>query len=247
MTPPIRLLKWAALLAALLFLTSCSVLDAWRYPAPRGVYHTVDRGQTLYSISQAYGVKVQVLMRVNGLQDPTQLRAGRHLWIPGVDAVKYVPPTVGTAGNKPQRKHRTTSRKRKTDDKRVARKAFSKYLVWPVNGVITSRFGPRGRSTHEGIDIGATSGTPVFAAADGLVKFSGWGPTGYGRMVIIKHPNHLTTVYAHNSENLVKKGQKVTKGQIIAKVGATGRASGPHLHFEVRNDTHPKDPLLYLP
>ncbi|CAI2719572.1 LysM peptidoglycan-binding domain-containing M23 family metallopeptidase [Nitrospina watsonii] len=244
---PIRLLKMAALSAAVLFLSSCSVLDAWRYPAPRGVYHTVTKGQTLFSISQAYGVKVRVLTRVNGLQDPTQLRAGRHLWIPGVDRVLHVPPTVGYAQKETPSGKQTFSSKKKPLSKRAARKAFAKYLIWPVDGVITSRFGPRGHSTHEGIDIGAQTGSPVFAAADGRVKFSGWGPTGYGRMVIIKHPNHLTTVYAHNSKNLVEKGQQVTKGQIIAKVGATGRASGPHLHFEVRNDTHPKDPLLYLP
>jgi murein DD-endopeptidase MepM/ murein hydrolase activator NlpD len=65
-------------------------------------------------------------------------------------------------------------------------------------------------------------------------------------MVIIKHPGHLTTVYAHNSRNLVKEGSKVKRGQIIARVGKTGRASGPHVHFEVRNDTHPKNPLLYV-
>jgi murein DD-endopeptidase MepM/ murein hydrolase activator NlpD len=237
-----RLLKIAALVAGVLFLSSCGGIDAFRSAPKRGVYHHVGKGQTLYSISQAYGVKVRILMRVNAIKDPTQLRAGRHLWIPGVDAKVRVPPTATVHAGK-----QTPPRKQRRKKKKVPRKTFTRYLIWPVDGIITSRFGPRGRSTHEGIDIGARTGTPVFAAAAGMVKFSGWGPTGYGRMIIVKHPNHLTTVYAHNSKNLVRKGQKVTKGQIIAHVGATGRATGPHLHFEVRNDTHPKDPLLYLP
>lgn len=237
-----RLLKIAALVAVVVFFSGCGLMDAFRHSPPRGVYHHVGEGQTLYSISQAYGVRVRVLMRVNAIGDPTQLRAGRYLWVPGVDERVNVPPTAEVHASK-----QTPSRKKRTRRKKAPRKTFTRYLIWPVDGTITSRFGPRGRSTHEGIDIGAQTGSPVFAAADGMVKFSGWGPTGYGRMIIVKHPNHLTTVYAHNSQNLVKKGQKVTKGQIIARVGATGRASGPHLHFEVRNDTHPKNPLLYLP
>lgn len=241
-----RLLKIAALAACVLFLSGCG-LDVIRSAPKRGVYHYVEEGQTLYSISKAYGVRLRILKRVNAIEDPTQLRAGRFIWIPGVDERVTVPPTAtGEAENQAPRT-RVSSRKPRSKRKQAPQKTYTRYLIWPVDGVLTSRFGPRGRSTHEGIDIGAKTGTPVFAAADGTVKFSGWGPTGYGRMIILKHPNRLTTVYAHNSRNLVKKGQKVTKGQIIAHVGATGRASGPHLHFEVRNDTHPKDPLLYLP
>jgi murein DD-endopeptidase MepM/ murein hydrolase activator NlpD len=95
--------------------------------------------------------------------------------------------------------------------------------------------------------VGARKGTPVVAAAAGKVMFSGWGPTGYGLMVIIKHKNNLTTVYAHHSHIHVQKNQKVKQGQRIASVGSTGRSTGPHLHFEVRNDTHPQNPLNYLP
>lgn len=102
-------------------------------------------------------------------------------------------------------------------------------------------------SHHDGIDIAARKGTPIHAAAGGRVIFSGWGPKGYGRIVIIKHPNHLVTVYAHTSRNWVKKNMHVKQRQKIASVGSTGRSTGPHLHFEVRNDTHPRNPLLYLP
>ena len=77
--------------------------------------------------------------------------------------------------------------------------------------------------------------------------FSGKGPTGYGLMVIIKHHGNLMSVYSHNSKNYVYEKMRVQQGQMVAAVGSTGRSTGPHLHFEVRNDTHPKDPLLYLP
>ena len=120
------------------------------------------------------------------------------------------------------------------------------YLRWPVKGTLTSTFGRRGGRKHDGIDIGASKGTPVYAAADGKVVFSDWGPTGYGLMIIIKHEHHLTTVYAHNSKNWVRKNAWVKRGQKVASVGGTGRSTGPHLHFEVRNDTHPRNPLKYL-
>ena len=84
-------------------------------------------------------------------------------------------------------------------------------------------------------------------SAAGEVVFSGWGPTGYGKMVILEHKNNLTTVYAHNSKILVKKGARVKQGQRISLMGSTGRSTGPHLHFEVRNDTEPKNPIKYLP
>ena len=154
----------------------------------------------------------------------------------------YVAPTVeGTPGVSPSRPPKSKSvPKTKTASTR-------KKLLWPVKGgVLTSRFGTRNGRNHHGIDIGARRGTPIRAAERGTVEFSGWGPTGYGLMIIIKHPGKLTTVYAHNSRNLVRKGNRVKRGQRIARVGKTGRASGPHVHFEVRNDTHPKNHLLYL-
>ena len=100
---------------------------------------------------------------------------------------------------------------------------------------------------HQGIDIGGPAGTPIRAAEDGIVIFSDRGPGGYGVMVIVRHANGFHSIYAHNEKNLVKKGQKVRQGEAIALVGRTGRASGPHLHFEIRNRTVPKDPLFYLP
>lgn len=118
-------------------------------------------------------------------------------------------------------------------------------FVWPVNGVVVSGFGMRWGRMHEGIDIAASTGTPIRAAAAGTVIWSGWRG-GYGNAVIIDHGNALATVYAHASALLVTQGQRVSQGQTIALVGSTGNSSGPHLHFEVRVNGVAVDPLLYL-
>ncbi len=211
-----------------------------------GIYHPVQKGQTLYAIAKAYGVSVEELQQSNGIREPSELDVGHHLWIPNADRIVRVAPTVPVVSKAPAPKKKKSKAKGKTVTKKKTA-ATKRKLMWPVKGgVLTSRFGTRNGKNHHGIDIGARRGTPIRAANEGKVEFSGWGPTGYGLMIIIKHPGNLTTVYAHNSRNLVKKGSKVKRGQMIARVGKTGRASGPHVHFEVRNDTHPKNPFLYL-
>ncbi|VBB05488.1 peptidase m23 [Lucifera butyrica] len=125
-------------------------------------------------------------------------------------------------------------------------------FLWPVSGPITSPFGWRvhpifgTRIFHSGIDIGVDIGTPVAAADGGVVIYSGW-IDGYGKAVMIDHGGGLTTLYGHNSELLVVVGQRVRKGEIIAKSGMTGYATGPHVHFEVRLNGKPVNPLGYLP
>lgn len=119
-------------------------------------------------------------------------------------------------------------------------------LSWPLRGVLYGRFGVREGRRHDGIDIAAPEGTPVAAAADGTVIFAG-EQAGYGSLAILRHDGGLVTVYAHNSSLLVREGERVRRGQPIAKVGQTGKTSGPHLHFEVREGTRPRNPLLYLP
>jgi murein DD-endopeptidase MepM/ murein hydrolase activator NlpD len=98
---------------------------------------------------------------------------------------------------------------------------------------------------HEGIDIGASSGTPIWAAAAGTVIWSGWRG-GYGNCVVVDHGNGLATLYGHSSALLVPVGQRVSQGETIALVGSTGNSTGPHLHFEVRVNGSAVDPLLYL-
>jgi murein DD-endopeptidase MepM/ murein hydrolase activator NlpD len=118
-------------------------------------------------------------------------------------------------------------------------------LRWPLRGVLYARFGRKGKSPHDGIDLAAPAGTPVRTAAEGSVLFAG-PQQGYGLLVIIEHAHGLVTVYAHNRDLRVRTGQQVRDGQVIATVGESGKTSGPHLHFEVRQDGAPVDPLEIL-
>jgi murein DD-endopeptidase MepM/ murein hydrolase activator NlpD len=118
-------------------------------------------------------------------------------------------------------------------------------LIWPVSGPITSPFGMRWGRMHEGIDIGAATGTPIHAAASGTVIYAGW-ESGYGNLVVIDHGGGLATAYGHQSAIATSNGASVSQGQVIGYVGCTGHCFGPHLHFEVRVNGQPVDPLRYL-
>jgi murein DD-endopeptidase MepM/ murein hydrolase activator NlpD len=118
-------------------------------------------------------------------------------------------------------------------------------LIWPVGGPITSPFGWRWGRMHQGIDIGASSGTPIHAAAAGTVIYCGW-EQGYGNFVVLDNGGNLATAYGHQSAIAVACGQSVAQGQVIGYVGCTGHCTGPHLHFEVRIDGNPVDPMGYL-
>jgi lipoprotein NlpD len=145
-----------------------------------------------------------------------------------VPAKKKSPATIARAGKKP-----------------LDPAAHGEPLAWPTLGVLISGFGERDRDKHEGIDLASPEGTTVRAAEQGTVLFAG-EQKGYGNLVLVAHDGDLVTVYAHNAENLVKKGARVARGQPIAKVGHTGNATGPHLHFEVRVGARPRDPLGFL-
>ncbi|MBA3376158.1 MAG: peptidoglycan DD-metalloendopeptidase family protein [Actinobacteria bacterium] len=118
-------------------------------------------------------------------------------------------------------------------------------FIWPMNGAVVSGYGMRWGRLHEGIDIAASTGTPIWAAAAGTVIHAGW-LGGYGNLVVVDHGNGLATAYAHASAILVGVGQQVAQGESVALVGSTGNSSGPHLHFEVRVNGVAVDPLLYL-
>lgn len=150
----------------------------------------------------------------------------------------------------------TSAMQKDLSDLRVSAETYRSKLDhtpsgWPVNGRITSAYGNRRHPIlritrfHEGVDIAATHGTPVVAAADGVVVLSGWSG-GYGNAVEISHGFNCSTFYAHNSRNVVKVGQKVKKGQIIAYVGSTGLSTGPHCHYEVRIGGRHVDPAPYM-
>lgn len=123
-------------------------------------------------------------------------------------------------------------------------------LIWPLPvarpDFVTSSYGARGRRHHDGIDIDGRTGDPVFAAREGHIRFSGW-QSGYGQTVIIDHGGGVTTLYAHNSALHVSAGEHVGRGHVVASVGATGNASGDHLHFEVAWHGYPLDPRVLLP
>lgn len=119
-------------------------------------------------------------------------------------------------------------------------------FIWPLNAPLSSRYGPRRGRFHEGLDIDGDFGDPIVAAASGEVVFSD-RLGSYGKLIIIKHEKGFFTAYAHNKKNLVKKGKKVKQGRKIAIVGSTGRSTGSHLHFEVRDKKGTFDPLAFLP
>ena len=120
--------------------------------------------------------------------------------------------------------------------------------IWPVQGVVTSGFGPRWGRMHKGIDIAGPMGTPIQAAAAGIVISSGWNEGGYGNLVKIQHRDGSVTLYAHNQKNLVSLGQQVQQGQIIAELGSTGNSTGPHCHFEIHHQGQTAvNPIALLP
>jgi murein DD-endopeptidase MepM/ murein hydrolase activator NlpD len=201
----------------------------------------VRRGENLYRLSRYYGVSVDDIKRANHIRDVTQIPVGTRLVIPGAE--KTPPPaSLATAADAAAAPSGARGSLRA-----LARRESDLAFAWPVRGRISSRFGWRRGRHHDGIDIPAKAGTPVRAAEAGRVIHSGGGLGDYGNVVIVKHAGRYSTVYAHNRRNRVRKGEFVEKGQVIAEVGRSGNASGNHLHFEVRRDRRPQDPLLYLP
>lgn len=171
-------------------------------------------------------------------------RSGVELPSSGVELPPSAKPKRIESENESNRmKEGSTKTHRKTEDKiDVSDHLF----VFPVeNGQVISTFGIRNGRFHKGIDIKASEGTPIKAAQDGVVVFSGF-LRGYGNTIIIKHEGDYFTVYAHNRYNTVKEGEFVRKGQVIGYVGMTGSAEKPHLHFEVRKKTNPINPLMFF-
>ncbi len=220
--------------------------------APYGIYHTVKQGQTLYGISRAYGVEEDRIVRVNRLKDRVALRVGQKLFIPGAMKEIDVEPAAYSAdrrgGATPGDGGQPVPGQAPGEDKgRPASPGTGASFVWPVKGRILSGFGTRGARVHDGLDIAASAGDPIRAAAAGKVIYSDNGLRGYGNIIVIRHQGSMSTIYAHNRVNLVKEGEFVEQGQVIGKVGDSGNASGPHLHFEVRMGEIPVNPLRYLP
>lgn len=156
---------------------------------------------------------------------------------------------VRTASGKTPRVIQKTENNTDSSDKTVTASSCSVLstfsFYYPSIGRITSTFGSRWGRRHDGIDIAASQGTPIHASADGVVIYAGW-ESGYGNLVKINHSNQIQTRYGHCSRILVRVGQHVKKGDIIARVGSTGHSTGPHVHFEIRLNGTAKNPLDYL-
>lgn len=220
------------------FLLHCGApSSSGRGKPKRGSVYIVKRGDTLSKIAHKVSLSYQYLAEFNNIENPALIRVGQKI---------YIPKRGERPGKKPRKPRGTTTPADETDPPiHTDRGRF----VWPIGGTVTSLFGPRdnGATHHDGIDIVDKTGTPIVAAADGVVAFSG-EMRGYGNLIVIEHKDHFYTAYAHNSENKVKKGDRVKRGKtVVGKVGSTGRASGPHLHFEVRYRDLARNPLFYLP
>lgn len=197
--------------------------------------HRVRPGETIYRIAVSNGVTPDALMQANGITDPTSLSVGTVLRIPDGGVVK----ADADAASTPRRTGRPVTLRDRPASPTLGQ------LEWPLRGVLYARYGRKGTEPHDGIDLAAPLGTPVRTAGPGVVLFAG-EQHSYGRIVIIEHANGLITLYAYNHELRVETGDVVKPQQEIASVGQAGESSGPHLHFEVRRDGLPVDPLLFL-
>lgn len=210
---------------------------------PTAQYHIVKKGDTLYSISRQYNVDVTSLSRKNNLKAPYTLYVGQKLALSGT-----------ISGN--SRSYQKSAQAKSTSSKKAAQKSYTytppknrtaKFL-WPVQGKVISNFGVIGKGRkNDGINIQASKGTTVKAADKGTVAYAGNELKGFGNLILIKHSDGWITAYAHNDKLLVKKGQKVIKGEKIATVGSTGSVNSPQLHFEVRAGKKAVNPRKYLP
>ncbi len=243
------------LLALLLVVLAAGGCASSKSRAPRppqgdGMFHTVRKGETVWRISRSYGVTVDAVTSANRIRDVRRVQVGQRLWIPGARGLEGTGSgTPGALGGvwrgEGERTAQPTSATRPAPPPRPDTGSLG--VLWPVEGRVSSRYGPRWGRVHEGIDIAAKTGTPVRAAESGRVIYSGSGLGAYGNVLILKHEGRYSTVYAHNRRNRVKKGDFVERGQVIALVGATGNATGPHLHFEVRRGRRAVDPSSVLP
>lgn len=232
----VDLLARASLVVALLLLSGCSLFTR---RTVRYIEYPVRSGDTLSGIGGRFGVSHERLADINGIDDPRELQVGQIIKVPynGSATPRRSPNTYASAQPKIGVEQIKGFRPFEGKTRRLSispARDFVGRLAWPVGGGrLSSTFGYRWLSFHEGIDIAAPIGTAVYAAHDGQVVYSGDGISGYGNLVVVRAPG-LVTVYAHNDSNEVSAGEYVRKGDKIGEVGQTGHATGPHLHFETR-------------
>jgi LysM repeat protein len=213
-----------------------------KMPAPsRDHVHRIKAGDTLSTIAHRYCVSITALVAANHLpHHETVIRVGQQL---------VIPPPLRTADLPPAPPPRPQLVISAPPPKLMLRLPDVgdqlPLLFWPVHGPVTSHFGRRRSGWHTGIDIKSTRGTPIAASAPGVVIASGF-ERGYGNVVKIRHMNGFVTVYAHNERNLVRLGDRVMTGETVAAIGRSGRATGDHVHFEIRHEGLTYNPLHLL-
>jgi lipoprotein NlpD len=233
--------------------------------------YVVKRGDTLYSIAFRYGWDYKALGARNNIPPPYTIRLGQTLRFDGQNGTSTAsanpPSTVVTRSNSTSSSSTTTITRRPVSEPVVvtpgvsgspaasvstpmavpvpAGETMAGGWTWPSNGVLISKFASNG-SLNKGIDIAGDLGQPVFAASDGSVVYAGSGLRGYGELVIIKHSDTYVSAYGHNRRLLVREGQQVKAGQTIAEMGSTG-TDRVKLHFEIRRQGKPVDPMQFLP
>jgi murein DD-endopeptidase MepM/ murein hydrolase activator NlpD len=230
--------------------------------------HVVNRGDTLMGIARRNHMTAGELARANGLEPGAKLKLGMKLTVPAkaaaaapvgqpvVTQAASVPPATKVAAvtSDPQQKARlaqaTTVEEAPATEAPVKAAEATGALPtfrWPVRGKVITSYGAKTNGkANDGINLAVPEGTPVKAAEDGVVAYSGNELKGYGNLVLVRHSNGYVTAYAHASELLVKRGDTIKRGQIIAKSGQSGEVGSPQLHFEIRKGSTPVDPLQFL-
>lgn len=252
---PFRLASILSALLAIAVLSACStprtkpanVVDRSKgesvasVPTPPG-YYRVKKGDTVLRIALDQGQSYRDLVRWNNLSDPNQIEVDQLLLVRPPDSKMTVKPLAAPSTAASDRKMTESVPEPKTDSVKPDAPTPGIRLAWPAKGRVVEEFGD-GKS--KGIDIAGKMGDPVQAASDGRIVYAGNSLRGYGNLVIVKHDNTYLTAYAHNRNLLVKEGDSVRKGQKIAEMGDTDTNS-VKLHFELRVNGKPVDPMPYL-
>lgn len=227
---------------------------------PAGRYHEVLAGQSGIAIARAYSISWSALIEENGLVEPYVLRVGQRLRLP-VNNAPTRPRTIEEqaqafrldidgimAGNQPAAPAAVPSTRPAPATNIETNPIGPGRFAWPLNGQLLQRFGPFGNGrVNNGIDIAAVPGTPVRATAAGVVSYAGTEIALFGGLILIDHGGGWTSAYAHLDQVSVTVGQSVRAGQVIATSGESGQVQQPQLHFELRRDRRPVDPMRHLP
>jgi murein DD-endopeptidase MepM/ murein hydrolase activator NlpD len=241
-----------------------------RLPPPR--VYTVAPGDTIYSISRRFGVEMRTLVSMNGLSPPYQVTSGSRLKMPvrstpepsASEGTMVASNTNGSVETVPLPKPRPSTAARAAGVTRSGQTSSvvggsarslpiqppsrgGKRFLWPVQGRVISNFGPREGGLHnDGMNIAAPKGVPILAADNGVVAYAGKELRGFGNLLLIKHAGGWTTAYAHAHKLLVRRGDRVKRGQTIGTIGSSGGVTRPQLHFELRRGSRAIDPRREL-